>query len=184
MIWSGDRHWYDHSHTWIFCWITIQLKLLDKYSLFTGHTKEMLCPLMKSWKIYILTRKHRDNKYEFHSQYRYFRYIWQPNFNFLLLFYLSKSTAEAGRTPVSDFSTFSFVSRYFLTFCTSIGNCGLWYLSRAATILDLYSFSLLHITTNLYLIPKMERQSTSYYFCYPWSYILHKNFFLSANQYL
>jgi len=74
-----------------------------------------------------------------------------------LLFYLSKSTAEAGRTPVSDLSTFSFVSRYFLTFCTSIGNCGLWYLSRAATILDLYSFSLLHITTNLYLIPKMER---------------------------
>jgi hypothetical protein len=74
-----------------------------------------------------------------------------------LLFYLLKSTAEAGRTPVSDLSTFSFVSRYFLTVCTSIGNCGLWYLSRAATILDLYSFSLLHITTNLYLIPKMER---------------------------
>ena len=75
-----------------------------------------------------------------------------------LLFYLLKSTAEAGRTLVRDLSTFSFVSRYFLTVCTSIGNCGLWYLSRAATILDLYSFSLLHITTNLYFLPSIKRK--------------------------
>ena len=48
---------------------TIQLKsekiiflLFDKYSFFTGNTKEMLCPLMESWKGSIFTHKHRDNK--------------------------------------------------------------------------------------------------------------------------
>jgi len=143
---------------------TIQLKsekifflfFFYKYSFFTGHTKEMLCPLMESWTGFLLTSIETINMNSTHNTDILATFDSQMLILFLL-FYLLKSTAEAGRTPVSDLSTFSFVRRYFLTVCTSIGNCGLWYLSRAATILDLYSFSLLHITTNLYLIPKMER---------------------------